>query len=156
MPENHFQTIKTGPKNNFQNQIRKKINQCKTLIPQVSRWKCLNLNPSTRTIKSHIKIHKHNRIFRPIVNWRNAPAFELSKLFSQKINKLTTLTYTFYKKNTTTSLKRKSNTPYIQTAPLDIFNMYSNIPIIISRHVFNNIIKFNLIESNTNHELLTW
>jgi len=34
--------------------------------------------------------------------------------------------------------------------------MYSNIPIIISRHVFNNIMIFNLLYSHTNLVLLTW
>jgi len=34
--------------------------------------------------------------------------------------------------------------------------MYSNIPIIISRHVFKIIMKFNLLYSHTNQVLLTW
>jgi len=51
IPENHFQTINRNPTKAFKNQIRKTINHSKTLTPQDSKWKYLNLNPSTSTIK---------------------------------------------------------------------------------------------------------
>ena len=77
------------------------INHRTTLIPQDSKWKYLYLNPSAPIIKGLITVHKPNQPIRPIVNWRNAPVYKLSKLFTQKINQPTPLPYTFNIQNTT-------------------------------------------------------
>lgn len=45
--------------------------------------------------------------------------------------------------------------PTYKFASLGICNMYTNIPILETRHIFNNTIKFNLLHSHTNQELLT-
>jgi len=42
----HFQTINASPTKTLQNQIRMTVNQRATLIPQDSKWKYLNPNPS--------------------------------------------------------------------------------------------------------------
>ena len=131
------------------------INHSKTLIPQDSKWKYINLNPSALTIKGLIKIHKPNQPIRPIVNWRNAPAYKLSKLCTQTINQLTT----FNIKNTTQLIQALKETPILPTyksASLDISNMYSNIPITETGHIINDIMEFNLIDPHINQELLTW
>jgi len=73
--ENHFQTINTDPTNIFQNQIRKTIKNSKTLNPQDSKWKYINLNPAVPSIKGLIKIHKPNQLIRPVLKGRNAPAY---------------------------------------------------------------------------------
>ena len=95
LDENSFHTCNTYPTNTFQNQIRKTINNSKIFIPQNSQWKCISPNPSAPTIKGLIKIHKPNQPIRPIVNWRNAPAYKLSKLFIQKTNQLSPFPCTF-------------------------------------------------------------
>jgi len=69
-------------------------------MAQVSKWKYLHLNLSVPTIKGLINIHKPNQPIHHIVNWQNALAYRLSKLFTQKINHLTPLPYTFNIKNT--------------------------------------------------------
>jgi hypothetical protein len=91
----NFQTSTIGPTKTFQSQIRA-INASTALIPRASKWKYINLNPSPPSIKGLIKIQP----IRPVVNWRNAPAYKLARLFRQKINQLTPLPYSFNIKNT--------------------------------------------------------
>jgi sugar (pentulose or hexulose) kinase len=67
--------------------------------------------PLSTHIKGLIKIHKPDQPIRPIVNWRNAPAYKLSKLFTQKINQFTPLPYSFYIKNTTELIHSLKQTP---------------------------------------------
>ena len=88
---NNFKTTNTDPTKSFQIQIRKTINNSKTLIPQEARWKYVNMNPSAPTIKGVIEIHKPNLPIRPVVSWRNTPAYRLAKLFTQKIRQLAPL-----------------------------------------------------------------
>jgi hypothetical protein len=98
--QENFQTSTIDPTKTFQTQIRKTINYSKTLIPQESKWKYINLNPSAPTIKGLLTIHKPDQPICPNINWCNAPAYKLSKLFTQKINQLTPLPYSFNIKNT--------------------------------------------------------
>ena len=58
---NNFQTIAADPTNTFQTQVRNTVKQSKTLIPEDSRWKYVNMNPSAPTIKGLIKIHKQDQ-----------------------------------------------------------------------------------------------
>jgi hypothetical protein len=89
--ENHFQTINTDRTKIFQNQIRNTVNNSKTPNPQNSKWKYINLNPSVPSIIGLIKTYKPNLLIRPVLKGRNAPAYILSKLFTLKINQLTSL-----------------------------------------------------------------
>ena len=129
---NNFRTSATNPTKTFQNQIRKTINNSTKLINPDSRWKFINLNPSAPTIRGLIKLHKADQPIRPVVNWRNAPAYKLSKLLADKIQHLSPLPYTFNIKNTLELIQELRQTPITPTsvfASLDITNMYSNIPI---------------------------
>jgi hypothetical protein len=44
------------------------------------RWKYVTLNPTPPMIRGLIKIHKEDSPFRPIVNWKNTPAYRLAKM----------------------------------------------------------------------------
>jgi hypothetical protein len=88
--ENNFNRATTDPTITFQAKIRKTTTESKTLIPPDSKWKYINLNPSAPAIKGLIKIQKPDQPIRPVVNWRTAPAYNLSKLFTQ-INHLAPL-----------------------------------------------------------------
>jgi hypothetical protein len=92
---NQFQVSKKDPTNTFQEQVKKTINQSKTLIPPDTRWKYINMKPSAPTFNGLIKLHKPDHPIRPVVNWRNAPAYKLAKLFTQIINRLNPLPYTY-------------------------------------------------------------
>ena len=86
-----FHTITTDPTPTFQTQIRASVRQSLTLIPKEQKWKYINMNPSAPSIKGLIKLHKPDQPIRPVVNWRNAPAYRFSRLFTDKINHLAPL-----------------------------------------------------------------
>jgi len=72
------------------------------------------------------------QLIRPAVNWRNAPAYKLSKLFTEKIHCITPLPNAFNIKNTQDLLHNLNDTPLLphhSLASLDITNLYSNIPV---------------------------
>jgi hypothetical protein len=92
--KNNFQTSPSDPTKPFQAQVRKVINNSKTLIPSDSTWKHINLNPTAPTIKGLIKLHTPEHPIRPVVNWKGAPAYKLAQTFTQKIKQFAPLPYT--------------------------------------------------------------
>jgi hypothetical protein len=46
LSDDSFSVLPRDPTNKFQNNIRKTISACKTTVPQDSKWKFINLNPS--------------------------------------------------------------------------------------------------------------
>ena len=122
--------LNDDPTKSFQSQVRKVINNGKTLIPSESKWKYLNLNPTALSIKGLIKLHKPEHPIRPVVNWRGAPAYKLARQFTQKIKLMAPLPNTHNLENTTDLLKKLENTPilpHFTLASLDISNLYTNI-----------------------------
>jgi hypothetical protein len=90
------------------------------------------MNPSAPSIKGLIKIHKQEQPIRPVVNWHKAPAYQLSKLFTKKINQLSPLPHVFNIKNIYDLIWNLNDTPLLlhyTLASLDITNLYSNIPV---------------------------
>jgi len=106
-----------------------------------------------------VKLHKPYLPIRPVVNWCNAPAYRLAKLFTQKIQLLTPLPYTFNIRNTTRlihELKQTLITPSSRFASLDITNVYSNIPVNETKQIVDNILTCNSIDSEAKSEILNW
>jgi hypothetical protein len=99
--ENHFQTINASPTKTIQNQIIMSINHRTTLMPQDSKWKYLNLNPSAPIIKGLTTIHIPTQPIRPIVNWRNPQYTNYQNYLHKKINQPIPLPYTFNMQNST-------------------------------------------------------
>jgi hypothetical protein len=94
-------------------------------------WKYVNLNPITPVIRGLIKIHKVDTPIRPVVNWKNAPAYRLARMFSEKIKTFIPLPYVFNVKNTTQLIKDMTYIPFdpkLKLTSFDITDMYSNIP----------------------------
>jgi hypothetical protein len=79
------------PHQNFPNPNQENNKGSKLLIPQETRRKYINLNPSTPTIKGLIKINEPDQTIRPVVNWLCAPAYNLVRLFTHKNRQLTPL-----------------------------------------------------------------
>ena len=159
LSDNIFRTSTVDPTNAFQNQVRSTIKQSKTLIPEDNRWRYVNMNPSAPSIKGLIKIHKHDQPIRPVVNWRNAPAYQLSKLFTNKINHLTPLPHAFNIKNTHDLLKELKNTPvrsHYTLASLDIKNLYPSIPIHETKAILDSMLKQELADPQSQLEILRW
>ena len=156
---NNFQTAKTNPTKSYQKQIRKTVNYSPNLIPPHSKWKFINLNPSAPTLKGLIKLHKPDQPIRPVVNWRNAPAYKLSKSFAYNFNRLAPLPNTFNITNSPDLINQLRQTPFTPStslASLHISNMYSNIPITDTKKILDDITRNNFVDTDTRKELLTW
>jgi hypothetical protein len=72
--ENQFVLLNNDPTQNYQKAMKHTMTQCNNIIPKESKWKYINMNPTTPTLHATIKLHKQNTPIRPIINWRNAPA----------------------------------------------------------------------------------
>jgi hypothetical protein len=119
----------------------------------------MNLNPSAPTIKGLIKIHEPDQPIRPVVNWRGAPAYKLAKLFTQKIRQLAPLPNAYNIENTRDLIYKLNDTPlltHFALASLDVTNLNTNIPITETQEVLSNTLKQNLLECQTQCELLGW
>jgi len=80
--------------------IRDTINECQQVRHTSDRWKYVNLNPMAPTMRDLVKIDKEGAPIRPIINWRNAPAYKLAKMLTKKLHTYIPLPYTFNIKNT--------------------------------------------------------
>jgi L-arabinose isomerase len=54
------------------------------------------------TIRGLVKIHKEGAPVRPVINWKNAPAYKLTKILSKELQAYIALPYTFDVKNIAT------------------------------------------------------
>jgi len=148
-----------NPTKTFQSQVRKVVNNSKTLIPQEVKWKYINMNPKAPTIKGLIKMNKPDHPIQPVVNWRGAPAYKLARLFTQKIKQLAPLPNRHNVDNTTDVIKKLNDTPilpHFTLAPFDITNLYTNIPVTETRDIISKTLKENLLDPQTQQELLNW
>ena len=156
---NNFRTATTDPTNIFQTKIKQTIKESTTLIPKDSRWKYKNMNPFAPSSKGLIKIHKPDQLIRPVANWRNAPAYKLSKLFTEKIHCIAPLPNVFNIKNTQDLIHNLNDTPLLphhSLASLDITKLYSNIPVIETRTILTEILKHALVTPQTQQEIPKW
>jgi hypothetical protein len=156
---NEFRICSSNPTQTFQTLTRKTVRNSPTLIPKEHRWKYTNMNPSAPTIKGLVKIHKQNQPIRPVVNWRNAPAYKLSKLFTDKLNHLAPLPNAFNIRNSHDLLHNLENTPITpqhSIVSLDITNLYTNIPIKETKSILNDILAQQHVNNSTKQELLQW
>jgi hypothetical protein len=110
------------------------------------------MNPSAPSIKGLTKLHKPDQLIQPVVNWRNAPAYELTRLFTDKSNHVAPLPHTLNIKNTQDLLKNLEETPmmpHYTLASFDFTNLYSNIPVRETKKILANILTQNLIPPQT-------
>jgi hypothetical protein len=100
------------------------------------------MKPSAPSIKGLIKLHKADQPIRPVVNWRNAPAYRLSRLFTDKTNYMAPLPNYLNLKNSQDLLKKLEATsmlPHYTLNSLEITNLYSIIPVKETRVILANI-----------------
>ena len=117
------------------------------------------MNPSAPYIKGLIKIHKPDQPIRPVANWRNASAYELSNVFTEKAHRIAPLPNAFNMKNTRDLIQNLSDTPLLphySLASLDITNLSSNIAVIETRTVLTDMLKHELVTPQTQQEILKW
>lgn len=102
----------------------------KPLIHKDEKWKFIYLNPSPPTIRGLIKIHKTDSPIRPIVKWKNAPAYKLTIKLSNKLEIYIRLPHIFNVKGTTHLMKDLLEIPFdknLKSISFDIMNTYSNV-----------------------------
>jgi hypothetical protein len=51
------------------------MNTCNNIIKHSEKWKYTNMNPEAPHMHGTIKLHKQNKLVRPIVNWNNSPGY---------------------------------------------------------------------------------
>jgi hypothetical protein len=87
------------------------------------------MNPIAPNLYATIKLHKENKHIRPIINWKNAPAYEIAKQVSRTLHYYLQLPYTCSEFHPTTDrhkiIELNKDT---RLCTFDITNMYTNIP----------------------------
>jgi hypothetical protein len=93
-----------------------------------------------------IKLNKENKYIRQIINWKNAPAYELAKQLSKTLHNYLQLPYTH---NIQTSLQLMTDLKTIELnkdtrlCSFDITNMYTNMPKIGVINIIKKILENN-------------
>jgi hypothetical protein len=89
------------------------------------------MNPETPQIYGTIKLHKHNKPIRPIINWRNSPGNKLDTLLNIVLGNTIQLPYIYNVSNSVkfiNNLKELNIKSDAKICSFDITNMYTNIP----------------------------
>ena len=119
---NNLTIANNDPTKTFQKKVRNALIKYQIVVHKDERWKYINMNPAAPTIRGMIKIHKADAPIRPVINWRNAPAYKLAKMLTKKLQTYIPLPYTFNVKNSVHFIEDLSNIPF---NPL--FNLYLSI-----------------------------
>ena len=82
---NNFTRSTLDTTKKLQRDIRSILNGCQDIIPKDDKWRYINLNPTIPTIRGLMKIHKENSPIRPVINWKNAQAYKVTKLLATKL-----------------------------------------------------------------------
>jgi len=101
------------------------------LIGTEDRGKIVNLNPEPPSLRGLIKVHKTNTPIRPTVNFKNAPSYKLSKMFTDMLKSYIPLPNVYNVHNSIQLMRDLSEIPLVSSlkiASLDISDMYTNIP----------------------------
>jgi hypothetical protein len=91
----------------------------------------VNLNPSTHTISGLIKINKPDVPIRPIINWKEAPAYKPARKLTKNHEIFIPLPYIFNVKDTIQLMNEVRHISFekeLKFVSFDITNMYTNIP----------------------------
>jgi hypothetical protein len=116
------------------------------------------MNSSELYIYGTIKLHKHEKSIRPIVNWIDSPGCKIAKYLNKLLNNFSQLPNAFNTRNTNKlahSLKLIYVNKGIRLCSFDIENMYTNIPIREVKNITGNIIdKDNNISQKMKEEIL--
>jgi hypothetical protein len=124
--KNNLLVANNDPTKTFQKRVRNALNECHIVVHKDERWKYINMNPAAPTIRGMIKIYKADPPIRPVINWRNAPAYKLVKKLTKKLQTYIPLPYTFNVKNSVLLIEDFSNIPFnpnLQFVSFDITNI---------------------------------
>ena len=128
---NNFTIANTDITKNLQREIRNTVNDCQRVIHRSEKWKYVNLNSTTPTMRGLVKLYKEDTPIRPITICRNAPGYKLAKMLAGKLTSYIPLPFTYNVTNTVQLMNDLTDIPYdhnIKFASLDIYSIYFNIP----------------------------
>jgi hypothetical protein len=89
------------------------------------------MNPTAPNLHATIKLNKPNTSIRPIINWKNSPAYELAKHLTKTLHNHLNLLYIYNVRNSIyliTVLETIQINKNIRICSFDVENMYTNIP----------------------------
>jgi hypothetical protein len=102
------------------------------------------MNPGAPNPHATIKLHKQDMLIRPIIIWRNTPAYKLAEHLTHMLCNYLPLPYVYNICNSVhliIDLENMGINENMQICLLDIMNMYTNIPkldkIIIIIYILN-------------------
>jgi hypothetical protein len=99
--DNKFTATNNNPKQHYQKIIKQTLKEGNTTIQKENIWRYTNLNPTPPSLHATIKLQKPITPIRPIINWRNAPTYELAKDLTKTLHNHLHLPYTYNVQNTT-------------------------------------------------------
>jgi hypothetical protein len=133
------------------------INDCQTIVPKENRWRNINLNQTALSLKGLTKIHKLEAPIRPVVNWKNAPAYKAAKTVTKNLLTYIPLPYCFNVRNSTHLIEDLHEIPYdqnIRIASFDITSMYTNISTHDLMTIIKEICQNNQIDINVQEDIM--
>jgi hypothetical protein len=131
--DNNFRELQRDPTEKYQKELTDAVKKCTKVITEECRPKMNILNSKAPVMKGIPKIHKKNVPIRPLVNFKCAPTYNVSKLLSARLNKDLELEYKYNVKNSYDFVDKvkhinvKGNSRLVS---FDISNLYTNVPVI--------------------------
>ena len=141
----------------FQKDVRTTLNECRHLIDTHKKWKYINLHPGAPILRGLIKVHKEDTPIRPIVNFRNAPTYNVTKMLANVLTNYIPLPSVYNVKNSVQLMKDLDYIPCppdLRLASLNISNMYTNTPTNELLDIIENTCKNNDLEPTIRQEIL--
>ena len=131
--KNNWSKINKDPTTSYNNIIKKMIKTNNQIFtnPQTNRKLTTN-NPKPPILNGLIKLHKPDKPIRPVINFKTAPSYKISKHLTNllkdkiKLNNKHTIKNTIELTDKLQTIKITDNTKLYS---FDITDMYSNIPI---------------------------
>jgi len=148
---NDVTEIKKDPTNIHQTAVKRTLKNTDLIFTEKEKQRIVNPNPKLPTLRSLPKIHKEDCPIRPIVNFKNAPAYQLSKELQKILKNKVTLDNNKSIKNTSELIENLKSVPINETTKMvsfDITNMYANV----NKHEAINIIQSHLQKTHSPQE----
>jgi hypothetical protein len=104
-----------------------------------------------------VKVNKGDNPIRPVIKWKNAPAYKIVKILSKSLQTYIPLPYIYNVKNSSHLINDLRDIPYnknLRLASLDIANMYTNIPTSELVTIIDTACQSNYIENNLKHNII--
>lgn len=145
--QNEFKKLLKNPTQEFTKEANTAISKCKS-ITKIEQTKLKVNNPKAPTLRGQPKIHKPNNPIRPIVNFQNAPTYNICKYLNKKIKTSLVWNQTYSLQNTYELIDKIQNIQIPNKSifiSFDITNMYSNIPIAETLQILHKDLSENVL-----------